>query len=159
MYQNSASRYTEKFNTVASTSVIRNTFRLHQLQMPLQVQWRMGQKLKAPFLNIGITTNYIIDGQRNIYTFHSADDFKDRAVWPLDFSLSDNQSSRFFIQPTLGFGWQLSERWSWAANFSWGKGMPLYYTHELIDCKGACELGTKLYNRRALLFEVNYQLF
>jgi len=125
MYQNSASRYTRKVNTVAPASVqdrprsvTRNTYRLHQLEIPLQVQWKLGQKLKAPFLNLGITTNYILGGQRNIYRFTSRNDNKERDSLPLNFALAENQSIRFFVQPTIGIGWQLSERWSWATNFS-----------------------------------------
>ena len=37
--------------------------------------------------------------------------------------------------------------------------MSYYFVGADFECPGGCEIGTSLYNKRALLFELNYKFF
>jgi len=151
-YQNSAGRWVQKQD---GTNISKSTYRLHQLQLPLLLQMNFNKNTKGLFLNLGIIPNYIIDGQLISYHYNSSPDTKERSELPLDFSTQTNQPLRFFVQPTIGLGYALSDRWTVATNFTWGASMN--YDVGAIDFY-YCFLRHSLYNRRSFLVQMNYQL-
>ena len=156
-YQNSASRSVHKVkinNTRGIDEKFRNiskhTYRLHQLQIPILLQTKFKKHTKGFFMNIGIVPNYILGGKWKDYNYNSRRDTKVRRSDALDFSIDANQSLRFFIQPIVGIGYTLSERWTIATNLTWDKIINYKFYEDDVDCFDSfCTLGTNLYNRRS----------
>lgn len=164
IYQNTATRWLNEHQRISTegekyTNTIRNTYRLNQLQVPLQLKWHLNKKRNGAFVNIGFASNYVLGGTQHRYRFNTLTDEGIREKNPHSFTSNGKEQFHIFVQPTIGFGGQFSERWSWATNFTWGKGMTYYFQPTNFDCKGLCEYETLFYNKRALLFELNYQLF